>query len=687
MYYLPFAIHNHQPVGNFDYIFEKAVDDCYFPFLKIVSEFPSFRFSLHFSGPLFEWMEKNRPELISFLQDMVKSGQIELMAGGFYEPLLPFIPEGDAVGQIKYMMDYLEGHFGVSPKGIWLSERVWDPSLPKLLGKLGIRYTLVDDTHFLNAGLPPEEINGYYITEREGYPLSIFPISKRLRYLIPFHPPKETIDYFKRFFSKARGNTLTYGDDGEKFGIWPGTKKWVYDDGWIKSFLRTLEEKKEFIKVLPLGEYIEKFSPKGRIYLPPASYEEMMEWALMPEMSIRYKELVNALKEEGKLEFYQPFIRGGTWENFLLKYEEANLMQKKMVYISKKLAKKIGGYRSGSPHPALRELWRGQCNCAYWHGLFGGLYLNHLREAIYRHLISAENAIEAKRLEIIDIDCDSKPEYLFSFPSFNAYFKPHYGGSLFELDLKRSKVNPISVIKRRKEAYHEGIRQATLIKDKNKGVKSIHEQFKVKEHNLDQFLIYDPYMRYSFLDHIFDKDVRIEDFYRNQHAEYGNLTSGSYEVKDIREDRLCLQRKEDIDSLPLLIKKAFFLKEGPASIKANYDVSLPLPLLFSVEFNFNLMTKEDPKRYLLIGKRRFSPGKIAEVKEVEEVLVVDEVVGWQIRIGLDRPMTLWLFPIETVNLSEEGAERSYQGTSTVFITPIKGEKRISLTLVISQDKI
>ena len=140
----------------------------------------------------------------------------------------------------------------------------------------------------------------------------------------------------------------------------------------------------------------------------------------------------------------------------------------------------------------------------------------------------------------------------------------------------------------------------------------------------------------------------------------------------------------DRDSLPLVIKKTFFLKEGPASIKADYDVSLPLPLLFSVEFNFNLMAKEDPKRYLLIEKRRFSPGEIAEVKEVEEVLVVDEVVGWQIRIGLNRPMTLWLFPIETVSLSEEGAERSYQGTSIVFITPIKGEKRISLTLVISQ---
>jgi alpha-amylase/alpha-mannosidase (GH57 family) len=117
MYYLPFAVHNHQPVGNFDYIFKKAIDDCHFPFLKIASEFPFFRFTLHFSGPLFEWMEEKRPEVISLIQKMVRKEQIELMAGGFYEPLLPFIPERDAKGQIKYMMDYLEKRLGYLQKG------------------------------------------------------------------------------------------------------------------------------------------------------------------------------------------------------------------------------------------------------------------------------------------------------------------------------------------------------------------------------------------------------------------------------------------------------------------------------------------------------------------------------------------------------------------------------------------
>ena len=684
MYYLPFAVHNHQPVGNFDYIFKKAINDCYFPFLKIASEFPFFRFTLHFSGPLFEWMEGKNPEVISLIQKMVKKGQIELMAGGFYEPLLSFIPERDAIGQIKYMMHYLKKRFGAYPKGIWLSERVWDPYLPKLLGQLGIKYTLVDDTHFLNAGLHYEKVHGYYITEKEGHSLAIFPISKRLRYLIPFHPPEETISYFKDFFSKVQGHTLTYGDDGEKFGIWPGTRHLVYEDGWLKSFLKTLEEHQDFLQTIPLGEYIEKFPPKGRIYLPPAAYEEMMEWALLPEMSIHYKELINVLKEKGQWELYQPFIRGGTWENFLLKYEEANLMHKKMLYVSKKLAEKLGEYNSSSLHPALRDLWKGQCNCAYWHGLFGGLYLNHLRGAIYKHLIAAENAIKKQQsiLEVMDIDCDGQQEYLFSFPTFNAYFKPHYGGSLFELDLKKSNINPISVVKRRQEAYHERIKQLEKGAEDEK-VKSIHEQFKAKEPNLSQFLIYDWHQRYNFLDHLFDPAVTLEDFCRNQYIDHGNFVKGDYQVKGVKEDELFLERRGQIDNtFPLTIEKTFFLKEHPAIIQANYNLSLSPPLILAVEFNFNLMAKDDPKRYLFIGGKRFKAGAFEEIKKVEEVSIIDETIGWQVKIVLDRPMILWLFPIETVNLSEEGAERSYQGTSLIFLNPINKETKCSFILYI-----
>src|SRR5436305_7940107 len=45
-------------------------------------------------------------------------------------------------------------------------------------------------------------------------------------------------------------------------------------------------------------------------------------------------------------------------------------------------------------HYARQALYRGQCNCPYWHGAFGGIYLPHLRNAIYNQLIACDNLID-----------------------------------------------------------------------------------------------------------------------------------------------------------------------------------------------------------------------------------------------------------------------------------------------------
>ena len=57
-----FAIHNHQPVGNFDSVFEKAFNECYLPQIEVLKRHPEVRMAIHHSGPLFEWIEVNKPE-------------------------------------------------------------------------------------------------------------------------------------------------------------------------------------------------------------------------------------------------------------------------------------------------------------------------------------------------------------------------------------------------------------------------------------------------------------------------------------------------------------------------------------------------------------------------------------------------------------------------------------------------
>src|SRR5512139_4139428 len=96
---LTLVIHNHQPVGNFDHVFHLACDKAYLPFLSMLQEFPRLRIGLHTSGCLWEWLEAHRPEYGKLVDELLADGQLELLGGGMYEPILPVLPERDAVWQ------------------------------------------------------------------------------------------------------------------------------------------------------------------------------------------------------------------------------------------------------------------------------------------------------------------------------------------------------------------------------------------------------------------------------------------------------------------------------------------------------------------------------------------------------------------------------------------------------------
>ena len=141
------------------------------------------------------------------------------------------------------------------------------------------------------------------------------------------------------------------------------------------------------------GEAVDRSSPLGRADLPDASYVEMMEWALPTKARLRLQSI--------KAEFQSRpdvlrFLRGGTWRGFLTKYPESNLMHKKMLHVSQKLhrleksRRRDEKFLSGRDE-ATRNLLRSQCNDAYWHGIFGGLYSPHLRTELWRSLIRAES--------------------------------------------------------------------------------------------------------------------------------------------------------------------------------------------------------------------------------------------------------------------------------------------------------
>ncbi|MBI4639385.1 MAG: DUF1926 domain-containing protein [Candidatus Tectomicrobia bacterium] len=711
------GIHNHQPIGNFGSVFEEAFDRSYRPFLDVLEQHRGVKVSIHFSGPLIEWLEEQRPEFLDRAARLVERGQVEMLGGGFYEPLLPILPEEDARGQIDLMADYLSQRFGKRPQGIWLTERVWEPHLPKLIGQTGTRFTILDETHFLYAGLRQEQLVGYYVTEREGVPLAVFPILKELRYLIPWRSPEESIELLRRFSASYHdGVGVTYADDGEKFGVWPNTYQLVYEERWLDRFFTLLEQNADWLKIPFFSEYLDQFPATGRIYLPNASYEEMMEWALPTSAIHHYEAMVGDLESRGTLEGYKSFLRGGLWENFMAKYSESNLMHKKMLYVSHKVHEglKSRANRSDSLLP-LKALWKGQCNCAYWHGVFGGLYLNALRHAVYTHLILAENLIDAKlhrkkdwiSWKVFDYDKDLADELLVSNAKMNAYFDPGYGGSMFEFDYRPSAFNLTNTLSRREEAYHKRLLNLDEREESPEGgePQTTHESVRVKEPGLKEFLLYDWYERRSFLDHFLGEETSLDDFRTCRYSEIGDFVNQPYQINNIEEERkgklhLALKRRGHISikgtPQTIEVEKTFSFSKEIASIEADYRLSnlaeIPLTVTFGVELNVTLLAGDAEDRYYLLdnaSQERLRLNSTGASDQTQMLKMVDEWSRTRLTLQLDPEAKLWRFPLETVSQSEGGFERTYQGSVLLphwHITLEKGET-VRLKLLLQADSI
>ncbi len=378
-FHLTLLIHAHQPCGNFEHVLEKAYETSYLPFIEHLEKHPGVRLGLHYSGPLLTWIEKHRPEYFARLKKLVQGGQVELVGGGFYEPILVSIPLEDQREQITRLAAYLEKHFGRLPSGAWLAERVWEPQLPTALASANVAYTLVDDMHFLAAGFEPQELFGAYIAEDRGKTVWLYPGQKALRYLIPFGKVEDVIAYLRDAASTHPGGVAAMGDDMEKFGVWPGTHEHCYTDGWLSDFFTALEANSDWLAVSTPGSYLETNAPLGRADLPTASYTEMMEWALPTRVRQRYHEV---LKEFSARPEVLSFFRGGSWRGFFRKYPESNLLHKKMLRVSARIAaapvRHDGSKATDELLQARDLLLRAQCNDAYWHGIFGGIYAPHL---------------------------------------------------------------------------------------------------------------------------------------------------------------------------------------------------------------------------------------------------------------------------------------------------------------------
>ncbi len=680
---LALVIHNHQPVGNFDHVFAEAAETAYSPMVEALMRHPGIRLALHYSGPLLDWLGANRPEHLIRLEDLVARGQVELLTGGYYEPILIAIPDADKLGQVRKMTDFLGERFGCSAAGAWLAERVWEPHLAKPLAEAGVDYTLLDDTPFNMVGLTDDDLFGPYVTEEQGYPLTIFGNVMHLRYAIPWRPVEEVLEWLRERALAHPGGVAVSGDDGEKFGLWPDTYNHCWgENGWVDQFFGALEANTDWLKTRPLGEVAAEHAPLGRVYLPCASYDEMMHWALPPDAFADFSDVQRDLSQ-GEHDRVRRFIKGGSWRCFMRRYDEVNQMHKKMLWVSRKVHAMPEGEARAR---ALDHTWSAQCNCGYWHGLFGGIYLFHIRAANFAHLIAAEEIADSSARETEtwvgvergDLDADRHEEIVLNSDRQVLVFKPSYGGALVEWDWRDRRCNLLNTMTRRREGYHHMLRRAAeqgrLVLP---GQEEIANGVKVKEPDVHTRLFYDWHRRVALLDHFLDPDATPEDFYQAHYEERGDFVDRPYRVK-VEEERgvarLTLTRDGSVRAgevpFSIRVQKTIQLRAASSELAASYRATnlsdIPANLRFGIEFNWGIVGGDSRHGYLEADTRRHALSDFDGHRHISTLTVgstLPDLAGG-VRIDLARPANLWHFPLEVVSNSESGYERVYQGTCT-----------------------
>ncbi|NLE74928.1 MAG: DUF1926 domain-containing protein [Actinobacteria bacterium] len=712
------GFHCHQPVGNFEEVFERNYRSAYQPLLNTMLQHSSIPFSLHITGPLLEWLNAAHPSYLDKVADQARQERIEIKGGPFYEAILPIIHSCDRAAQLNRMQTYLEQRIGVRPQGAWIPERVWEPQLARDLAEAGLQYTVLDDTQFEAAAVQPAIDAAYYTTEDQGYGVDLFPISRRLRYLIPFSEPSATRDFLREIFVEhqrqrrlgaispdAPPPLVLCEDDGEKFGAWPQTYEHVYQQRWLDRFLALLQEcvDQGWLKLTTPSAYRSLYPPRRLVYLAAGSYPEMQEWSQ------------------------------GNFRNFLSRYAEANRLHKRMLTTSRRCREHLSDIDRASANDApagdvpvasiaaaYECALKAQCNDAYWHGVFGGLYLPHLRQAIYANLIHTESLLPpGPPLSFYDADYDGHVDVQLQSRSLMALVAPQRGGSLWALDHLPTQAALLDTLRRRREPEHDALENGAPATSKPKRGRavSIHDEVRVKEPGLHRLLRIDPFPRDAFLDHFYPKAFRRQDLQDASIVDLGDFATGSYEVlPNHAEDKqqmplVQLRRVGLVAGWNVALSKCLQLEDDRLRMTYRMEIlhsalrpSRPADVYFAPELTVNLLGGSAPGYCVLIDGVKptaYALGDEGTHVGAESVTLIDGTRNLSVALcweaytsrhddpaDADAPPGDWIFPpsgtafqqtttatlhrhgVWTVSLSEDGFEKVFQGTALIPAWPL-----------------
>lgn len=619
---LSFGTYNCIPLGLSPEEIERIYQNIYKPFLSTLYSYPSVSLVLHYSGYLLEWFQSKHPELIMLLNEMVARKQVELLGGGFYNPIFPMIPGTDRIGQIELLTTYLRKTFGKRPRGAWITEGVWEPNLPTSIKNSGIDYIYLDERCFSISGLGGNDLYYPVLTEDQGKIITVFPLTSHLSEKIPQLSPEELLERILEVASRKKENLISLIIPGE--ALYSRKKGDLFEKEWLTKFLEMILENNDQIEMcLPL-RYLKEPSRTKQIYF----------------------------------ESYTPSVIAngeniGTFKRVLNRYYESKKLYAKMIYTYSLVNQMRGDkYRKKS---AREEIWKGQSHYSYWDGESGGIYLNSFRKAAYKSFIESEKLTREKgifkpSIVLTDYDMDGLAEYLFQGEEINVYLH-QYGGTVFEIDYIPKGWNYLDTFSGPSRKKGPNVAPS----DNFPGVQQ----------------------KNAFLDHFFPLAIDPEQFLSGQYQELGDFLGREYRLKGLDKDKNSLvfsrEGKINMGSFchPVELEKHYQFQNNALTLTLRITNlgNKKITCSFAEEVNLSFQG-EGPGFYqvLMVDKelRTEIPPNGGGKQTVSELLVDDKRNHIYLSFHTDLPCSFFYTPV-IMNVPVGGEEKpEYQGTGFLF---------------------
>ena len=713
------------PPGVSRSVLKRAWHDAYAPLLQELDDRTSAVVSLRVSGVVLDFLENEHPEGIDRLRRLVERGQVEIIGGAYYDAVLSSLPERDAVGQLRLCSRRWKHLIGVAPEGALLSYGAWDPALPRILSRAGMRYVVLDTAALQLAGLSPEGIDGYYMTEREGQSLAVFPDASGEDPVNPGMEPARVLGLLRRYAMRNR-RSVVWMLDAREIGARPGSAElaWGRSGGWLPRLLGRFAAQDHWLKLASFGSLMQRYRSTGRIYIP-ACMDPTLQAVVTPPPPTRHQGPgAAACLAQRDSRRPAPTL---PWDAFLGRYDEANRLHKRMLVTSKDVARlashvRASGGRAGTAslarglERALLWLYQAQSAAAYTHDPWGGLHVGRLRHRAYAALLRAEQQVrrmlgEPGRLMLqhTDVDCDGRPEVVVTTPHLRGVLDPARGGSLVELDLLEHGANVINTLTRRCERVHHALSGdddlpslvattavsaagvaavftgASLASDEDDVTDEVPLEADLEPIVKPYQLTVDRAPRVAFLEHFLGAQADLHNMRRQQYPELGDFLGAEYQVLRAEPKpeagRVTIHMARDgsvtegeVTRLVRVSKQFEFLRDEP-SFLLSYEISNrsqdSIETRFAVELNLNLDSTKDGSAFLALGDRTVPLSASCEVEPVSELRWGDLRRGVQVRVRLDQPGAVWHYPIETLSDGLDGPELLYQGLCLIIVWPLR----------------